>query len=125
MWVAEPAHLLLYYGLGRQDLAQPTGLQHVTQKVGHIPALVDDGKGPTLGLQCCKGCGVSLELGFVYGEAVGVPDVPAHGRRGRHIGWSSHCLDDYRQGEEGACGAAQIGRGRNIGIILVGVVGGT
>ena len=55
-------------------------LQLVPERVAHVPALVDHRVRPAVRAQFGQFARVGLEIGFVDGEAVGVPAVPSHGR---------------------------------------------
>ncbi len=57
-------------------------LYGIGEGILHIPALVDDGVLPTQLPQAGQHGGIGTVVGFVDGEAVGVPAVPAHGRGG-------------------------------------------
>jgi hypothetical protein len=58
------------------------------ERIIHVPAFVDDGILPAELAQAGEDGGVGAVVGFIDGEAVGVPAVPAQRRRwGRGLRW--------------------------------------
>jgi hypothetical protein len=70
------------------------GFEGIGEGVLHIPAFVDDGVLPSGWPDAGEDGGIGAEVGFIDGEAVGVPAVPAHGGSG------GRALGDGRVGEE-------------------------
>ncbi len=63
----------------------------------HVPAFVDDGVLPTVLLDAGEDGGVCAVVGFIDGEAVGIPAIPAQGRRRGNL-WSGRGGNRRREG---------------------------
>jgi hypothetical protein len=54
----------------------------VPEGVAHVPPFVDHRVRPAIGAQLGQLLRIGPEIGFINGEAVGIPAIPSQGRRG-------------------------------------------